>query len=99
MVAAFFEGDDDDDDAVLGELLAVADDDVSYVTYAETVDEDGAGLDALRIDLAAAAGEFEEGAVFADQDVFLFDAEAFCEFWTGMKYFGLTRESMVFRSS
>lgn len=80
MVAAFFEGDDDDDDAVLGELLAVADDDVSYVAYAEAVDEDGAGLDALRIDLAAAAGEFEEGAVFADQDVFLFDAEAFCEF-------------------
>ena len=47
MVAAFFEGDDDDDDAVLGELLAVADDDVSYVAYAEAVDEDGAGLDAL----------------------------------------------------
>ena len=61
-------------------MLAVADDDVSYVAYAEAVDEDGAGLDALRIDLAAAAGEFEEGAVFADQDVFLFDAEAFREF-------------------
>ena len=34
VVAAFFEGDDDDDDAVLSKLLAVSDDDVSYVAYA-----------------------------------------------------------------
>ena len=34
LVAAFFEGDDDDDDAVLSKLLAVSDDDVSYVAYA-----------------------------------------------------------------
>ncbi len=80
LVAAFFEGDDDDDDAVLGELLAVADDDVSYVAYAEAVNEDGAGLYALLVDFGGAAGEFELGAVFADHDVLFLYAQAHGEF-------------------
>ena len=35
LVASFFQGDDYDDYAVLGQLLAVADDDISYIPYAQ----------------------------------------------------------------
>lgn len=53
-----FKSDNHDEHTVLRQLLAVADNDISYIAYPEAVYKDSAGLH-LAIDLAAAVRKFE----------------------------------------
>lgn len=63
-----------DHDSVLGQMLAVTQDDISYITNAESVDHDGSGVDfasyccAVLIEFHDITGIHEENVLFRDAE-------------------------------
>ena len=68
-----------DHDTIFRQMLAVTQDDISYITNAESVDHDGSGVDFASY-CCAVLIEFHDITGIHEEDVLFRDAEALCYF-------------------